>query len=529
MFIIMSGAYVCSELRSEFGSIPPAMLPLGNVPLYHHQISLFAPYHDEGVIVLPYDYQLSQLDLVEFEARNVRVFTIDSGLSVGAALCHVSDALDDIIPENVSIMWGDTLVTGISSTSDVISVESYAGAYNWGYLSPKRLNCELSGFDELELEPLDVILTGFFSFSSFGFFIRLLKTFDFNLVEALTLYSNHHKLILRRDATWLDFGHGKTFFRSKAHFTTQRSFNSLLVTHTYVEKSSQNWFKIFAESEWFRRLPDEFRIYVPAVLGCNFSSTHGWYRLEYLYLNSLSELYVFSKLDSYAWEVVLDNCFSFLNASSRFCSRENGGVDLKELLFIDKTEERLKQFSAFSGLSLDIEFTYDSYKGTIRDVFDRSVQSLPISFDVSDLMHGDFCFSNILFDFRSQLIKVIDPRGFVRDGIAESIGCLFYDLCKLAHSIDGLYDFIICGRYALSCDNQNSLRLSFEMSSQREEFISSFYTKAELMFGYTKNQIVSGQIILFLSMLPLHSDNPQRQRALLANAFRLVSSLQEGS
>ncbi len=40
MFLIMSGAYVGQELESEFGRIPPSFLPLGNRPLFQHQVAL---------------------------------------------------------------------------------------------------------------------------------------------------------------------------------------------------------------------------------------------------------------------------------------------------------------------------------------------------------------------------------------------------------------------------------------------------------------------------------------------------------
>ena len=56
-------------------------------------------------------------------------------------------------------------------------------------------------------------------------------------------------------------------------------------------------------------------------------------------------------------------------------------------------------------------------------------------------MHGDFCFSNILFDLGHQIVRVIDPRGrFGQKGIYSDPR---YDMAKLRHSIGGLYDFIV--------------------------------------------------------------------------------------
>ena len=77
-------------------------------------------------------------------------------------------------------------------------------------------------------------------------------------------------------------------------------------------------------------------------------------------------------------------------------------------------------------------------------------------------MHGDFCFSNILYDFKSQSIKVIDPRGLSGDGKEQSIyGDLRYDVAKLAHSVIGKYDFIIAGRFSYSEESQHDMNFLY--------------------------------------------------------------------
>ena len=62
------------------------------------------------------------------------------------------------------------------------------------------------------------------------------------------------------------------------------------------------------------------------------------------------------------------------------------------------------------------------------------------------VMHGDYCFSNILYDMRNHTIKLIDPRGFLnRERGFSFYGPYIYDYFKLAHSYIGKYDFIISG------------------------------------------------------------------------------------
>ena len=56
------------------------------------------------------------------------------------------------------------------------------------------------------------------------------------------------------------------------------------------------------------------------------------------------------------------------------------------------------------------------------------------------IVHGDLCLSNILYDLRSRICKLLDPRGSF--GAAGIYGDPRYDVAKLYHSIYGLYDFI---------------------------------------------------------------------------------------
>ena len=75
-------------------------------------------------------------------------------------------------------------------------------------------------------------------------------------------------------------------------------------------------------------------------------------------------------------------------------------------------------------------------------------------------MHGDFGFSNILFNARAGRIKTLNPRG-AWNGHASPYGDTRYDLAKLAGSVVGRYDQIIAGRYCIAASGGN-LSLGFE-------------------------------------------------------------------
>ena len=108
---------------------------------------------------------------------------------------------------------------------------------------------------------------------------------------------------------------------------------------------------------------------------------------------------------------------------------------------------------------------------------------------------------------------------------AKTLYDLRYDLSKLTHSLIGLYDFIIAGRYEYAEKNIYDINFKIyqnENFTQIRNFFLTFNHRGKSLEEYNVLEI---QILLFFSMLPLHSDSPNRQKALLANALRLFNEL----
>ena len=85
MILITSAAYVSPALVSEFGKLPPAMLPVQNKRLYRHQLELF-PSGEHVVMSLPDDYELEEGDHVVLEDLGVEVVKVPVGLSLGQSV-----------------------------------------------------------------------------------------------------------------------------------------------------------------------------------------------------------------------------------------------------------------------------------------------------------------------------------------------------------------------------------------------------------------------------------------------------------
>ena len=160
---------------------------------------------------------------------------------------------------------------------------------------------------------------------------------------------------------------------------------------------------------------------------------------------------------------------------------------------------------------------------TLRSIVEECLGKIRKSDARIGVLHGDLCLSNILFESRLGRIKVIDPRGLNTKSQFSLYGDLRYDLAKLTHSVVGLYDHILAGAYSLEREYRADL-CSFELKiydDERVESIQKVFIGREFLPGLKPLDVMPLTILLFISMLALHADEPRRQDALLANALRL--------
>ena len=520
MILITSGSYVTPQLRAEFGKIPPAFLPLANKRLYQHQVALIrhktTETNEKIVLTIPDSYKIKNWDLKNLSELNVDIVKVSENLALKDSLLY---ALNMLLPinENVSILHGDTLFTEIelSPNEDKVEISQAESYYDWTYIAPNNepiLNA--INYSNVEVNE-DSIVSGYFNFTSPYTLIQALIRSD-SFSSALKFYSQEKPFTLNLNNTWLDFGLTSTYFHSRKNFTTERAFNSLKIENGYVEKSSDNKDKLSAEINWFKKFPQEGKLFLPRFSSDNKNT----YKTEYLYLSGLNELFVFGSLPAHIWKQIFSSIYHFLK------SLHQHEID-EEVNFIyrEKTLERLTEFSQRSNLDLNRSWQLN---GEQFPSLNSIVKSLDLYINNEFnccFIHGDMHFANIMYDFRSEFIKTFDPRGMDFDNKITPAGHDLYDFAKLQHSVIGLYDFIIAGLYEL--DYSRPYELDFELDLPENIFkIQDIFNE---VFKLNKHkEVFAITIHLFLSMLPLHNDDEKRQFALLANAFRLYKIFREG-
>lgn len=523
MIVITSAAYAPQELVSEVGFLPPSFLPIANRRLYEHQIKTLAPSNQKILLTIPDDFEPDPHDLKWLQEAGVSLAPTPGSLGLLESLRVVLSRNQPGSDEPIHLLHGDTWqLDPPLEVSDVVAV-----AANDGYYPRARVTSNDSEFvaaKYMQCEPGDLVLTGYFSFSDSAAFIKALEQ-STDIVQLINVYqaSTQGRLTMQHTDQWLDCGHVNAYYRSRATNTTERAFNNLTVEQSYIRKSSDNSVKIRAEQQWYKQLPAAMRHYAPQIGRCSEDENNCFYDVEYIYGLPLSDLLVFGRPSFEDWNEIFLRCSEFLSDCQAQTAPETTPPFAP--MYLEKTEQRLSEFSAATSWEIDRPITINGDSSPSLATIAKNAAAVITSAGspAQTFMHGDFCLSNILYDARARRIKVIDPRGLDASGSVSPWGETRYDLGKLFHSIIGGYDFVIAGIIDAESSGTNSIQVRGTMPARCAKVAESYrdicLNRIQPIGG--EQVIAAISVHLFLSMLPLHADSPNRQLALLSRAVEI--------
>jgi len=289
----------------------------------------------------------------------------------------------------------------------------------------------------------------------------------------------------------IDFGTLEEYLENRS-VKNSRSFNDIREDGSFIIKSSiKEREKIIKEYNWFINLPDDIKIFTPRIFSKDFYSNRTFYKMEKILAPSLREIYLFLDSTEETWNTIFDSLFDTLEALSKY-GQPNSFMDS----IVNKTKDRVK------NIEIPIE------NKIVNDFIIRLEKDIG-KFSRSSLMHGDFCFSNLLYDFQGSKIKMIDPRG-------ELFGDHYYEIAKIFHSVLYDYDFIDAELY-IQKDNEYKI-----YNNGKNDIKALFISKIEEI--YSEEEIEYIKLItasLFLSMIPLHGHNTSNQK-MYYNKFKEI-------
>jgi hypothetical protein len=327
--------------------------------------------------------------------------------------------------------------------------------------------------------------------------------------------------------SWFDIGHLDKYYQAKIQLVQSRYFNRLKFEPmiSVITKESDDKEKLVNEVKWYLNLPKQISLLASRIIDYDLGDKP-FIKLEYYGYPTLSELFLFGELHYRVWESIIDKLIAILNIMRNY--KGHVSINSYRSMYLTKTLERIARLSledpdfkrifSFKTIYLNgeellnIEELIPYIKKTVEHLYCNSEEN-------NCIVHGDFCFSNILYDVNSGIVRLIDPRGMWGDGF---YGDIRYDVAKLRHSIVGKYDFLTNDLFTLKC-SQNSF--DFAVNG------SIFYTKIEKILdsaigiSWNIEEIKFIEGLLFCSMVPLHKDNKNRQIAMYCTGLKLLNEV----
>jgi len=510
MVLIASGSYCREDISVEIGSLPPSFLPVGNQRLFELQALTLQCFHEEIWLSLPEEFEVSAFDLKKLEALNIKVIFVPENLTLCDSLVFCIEHINPT--SHLRILWGDTNCSQLPSEPlDAIAVASPTDDSEWGYMD-KNIVGE------------GKVISGYFCFSQTDEILKYLKEDPKDFLAALTKYYSNINTKIIEMQEWQDFGHRNQYFKSKVNAFLPRHFNKMTSYESYLVKSSSQVEKITSEFDWYKNLPLPLSIHTPRLCSdLKLEDNEAQYELEIIPSFSLSELLIFGNNSDQFWEKIFhklkETLKKFNDEASSFKNGEIDSADLKKLdssLYLEKT---LKRISLYESLSQQDLAEYKKIaKDVAEDIPATSAHHLTIS-------HGDMCFSNILYCSHNDRIYLIDPKGPAMLKCHPLAGDMRYDIAKLYHSIIGGYDYIIANQFQIE---EKGLKFypndSVKINQLSKKFEKLIYDE---FFFISFDEILAINVLLFISMVPLHSDNKKRQEAFLLNSKRLYKILMD--
>lgn len=529
--IIPSAVRVSPEMEVDFGPIPPCLVPIAGkstaeriIDQYDSSCHFYIAIHDQADLVREHFefFPNDQVHLVDVGktisiAHTIqRVFAEHPELSSGPFVLNFADTIIEDL--KLSELEGDFMVVAPTIESQ-----------RWTLVQQDEGKITQLSDKEFQLDPSAwQMLVGVWGVSDSTQFLanlneRSAETNRFAFYEAMIDYYNGltQPALYVNCSQYIDCGHADNYYAARRRLINARFFNVLKFNEQAgtIRKTSDNKEKLVDEIRWLQAIPKELKTFTPAVFDYSKNPLDPYLEMEFYSYPSLDEAFVSARFDFDAWEKLFDKLFGLIRIAGKYRVTEDSLDDDLRDMYEAKTLTRLSQFSN-DALQGDISINQRRVKG-IRGVQESIPQVLrekqtchANSFQV---IHGDLCLGNILYDAKHGLIKLIDARG--RFGRFDIFGDVYYDLAKLSHSILGKYDFIVSGRSRVK-EQDGNFTLEFKTSDYHDT-VGKIFLKYLAREGFDVARVRLIESLLFLSMLPLHRDHPDRQVAMALQGIQL--------
>ena len=262
----------------------------------------------------------------------------------------------------------------------------------------------------------------------------------------------------------------------------------------------------------------------PKIFDSNVSN-HPYLKLEYIPYPTLSDIWLYGNFSNVLWIKIIDDLFEIAQLFNKY--HKDVTIQDYNSIYFKKSIHRINELIKLNNLFKEIfheQFITINGKefqnwSILKDKVKSKINDLYKNED-NCLIHGDLYFSNILYDTKNAAFKLIDPRGKWGQGLA---GDIKYDIAKIRHSIVGGFDAITNGLYSVSYDKKNGIIFDVYKPKNYETISNRLDFNIKQRWKLDDIKLIEG--LLFISMLPLHNDNLERQLALYSTGIYRLNEI----
>ncbi|MEO0821828.1 MAG: hypothetical protein AAF074_15550 [Pseudomonadota bacterium] len=314
--------------------------------------------------------------------------------------------------------------------------------------------------------------------------------------------------------------------------TETRHFNETAAEAGVFRKASSDVAKMRREYRYFHVAPEGTKRFLVPTFAHWEAEGRAGYAMEHMAVPDVALQCIHQAFSEADFALLLDQFFAFIRAREPGEGGRAAARAAWQDQILGKLDTRLDAFAETAeGVALDRILAASGPMGDLAAMRARAAPLLDQArrrdkAEAPVFGHGDPCFSNILFDRRLGLMRLIDPKG--ADTLEDGMMHPAYDLAKFSHSALGGYDFINNDLFSCPLDERQKLGLKLDQGGPPSWMGEAFAARLDTA-GFDRFVVRAVELTLFLSMLPLHTDHPRKLSGYVLVASGIIEELERSA